>query len=330
MVDRARRIAAKIVVLAVGVTAAAGVTFAQQDPVATMFRSDLKREQSLSLSFLPIELPASSAAAALNVYLSAGDLERAFDDATFRPAAAIVPTNTGLLITAATPSTQRVLISRVSKQTAVLADLQDQIALRKKLPSADGVVLQIGIDTFVAELPRSGRAKDDKAAFPERVCLIATDFPAGGAVDHRDLFAQDRVRKGVAGCLAALDKAGVTSVTMPLLGAASAKSQSNDPVFEGQRQLKECRALNAIAGIALGIHDFAPNRHAIREIGIVQWDQEITDMFSGSRLGQTAYRTFAEQTKAAMNKGMAGEKTTANDIGGACTATLNAGAGNPQ
>ena len=119
-----------------------------------------------------------------------------------------------------------------------------------------------------------------------------------------------------------LDKAGASSVMMPLLGAASAKSQSNDPVFEGQRQLKECRALNAMAGIALGIHDFAPNRHAIREIGIVQWDQEITDMFSGSRLGQTAYRVFAEQIKSAMNKGMAGEKITASDISGACAATL--------
>ena len=319
MVQRARRFTAKVVFLAVGVAAAAGVTFAQQDPVATMFRSDLKREQSLALSFLPVELPAAGGAPSLNVYLSAGDLERAFDDAAFRPTAAIVPTNTGLVITAASPSTQRVLISRVSKQARVLADLQDQIALRKKQATGD-VVLQVGLDAFLAELPRAGSATEGRAAFPRRVCLIATDFPAGGAVDRRDLFAQDRVRKGVAGCLAALDAAGATSVAMPLLGAASAKSQSNDPVFEGQRLLKECRHLNAVAGIALGIHDFAPNRHAIREIGVVQWDQEITHMFSGSRLGQTAYRVFAEQIKTAMNKGIAGQKTTASDVDGACTA----------
>src|SRR5881394_4261803 len=165
-----------VVLLVAGVVAAASVTFAQQDPVATMFRADLKREQSLALSFLPIELPAAGSAAPLKVYLSAGDLERAFDDPAFRPAAAIVPTNTGLLITAATPSTQRVLISRVSKQAPVLADLQDQIAQRKKQASAGGVVLQIGVDTFVAELPRSGHAANSKGAFPQRACLIATDF----------------------------------------------------------------------------------------------------------------------------------------------------------
>ena len=312
-----------MVAILAGMAAAAAVTSAQQDPVVTMFRADLKREQSLAQSFLPIELPAAGAAAPLNVYLSAGDLERAFDNAAFRPAAAIVPTNTGLLITAASPSTQRVLISRVSRQPRVMTDLQEQIALRKK--QAGGAdVLQIGVDTFVAELPRGGAA-DARSAFPQRVCLIATDFPTGGAVDRRELFAQDRVRKGVAGCLAALDAAGAASVSMPLLGAASAKSQSNDPVFEGQRLLKECRHLNAVAGIALGIHDFASSRRAVREIGIVQWDQEISGMFGGSRLGQTAYRAFAEQVKSALNKGMAGQKFTASDIDGNCTATLNAG-----
>ena len=56
---------------------------------------------------------------------------------------------------------------------------------------------------------------------------------------------------------------------MPLLGAASAEMQSRDPVYEGQRLLKECRHLNSAAGIALGIHDFAPGRHTLREIGIV-------------------------------------------------------------
>jgi len=295
-----------------------------------MFAADQQRDKSLASSFATVDLPAAGAGGGqLRVLLSAGDLERAFDDAAFRPAAAIVPTNTGLVITAASPSTQRVLISRVSKQPQVLADLQEQIALRKKQAAAGDVVLQIGLDSFVAELARAGRPAEGRAAFPQRVCLIATDFPAGGAVDRRDLFAQDRVRKGVAGCLAALDAAGATSVAMPLLGAASAKSQSNDPVFEGQRLLKECRHLNAVAGIALGIHDFAPGRHAMREIGIVQWDQEINGMFNGSRLGQAAYRAFAEQIKTALNKGMAGAKTTASDIDGNCAATLNA-VGSPR
>ena len=316
------RLPVKYALLLAGIAAAATVAFAQQDPVAAMFRADLKREQSLAQSFLPIELPA------LKVYLSAGDLERAFDDPAFRPSAAIMPTNTGLVITAASPAIQRVLISRVSKQPAVLADLQEQIAARKK-QATGAEVLQIGVDSFAAELPRSGAA-DAKAQFPKHVCLIASAFPTEGAVDRRELYAQDRVRKGVAGCLSALDKAGATSVTMPIVGAASAATQKNDPVFEGQRQLKECRALNAVAGIALGIHDFVPNRQSIREIGVVQYDKEINDMFTGGRLGPAAYRVFAEQVKTAMNKGMAGQQTTPGDLDGACTATLNAIAAKAQ
>lgn len=315
---------------AVAVVAAASVVLAQQDPVATMFRADLKREEALALSFLPIELPAAGAAVPLHVYLSAGDLERAFDGPAFRPDAAIVPTNTGLVITAASPSSQRVLVERVAKLPQVLADLQDQIAARRKqarAPGGDGGVLQIGIDSFLARLPRSGQAADGK--FPRMACLIATDFATGGAVDRRDLFAQDRMRKGVAGCLAALDAAGAGSVVMPLLGAASAKSQSKDSLFEGQRLLKECRHLNAVAAIALGIHDFAPGRNTLREIGIIQWDKEISDMFGGGRVAQAAYRLYAEQIKNALNKGMAGEKTGPSDVDGNCAATFNAAAVTP-
>ncbi len=192
----------------------------------------------------------------------------------------------------------------------------------RRLRGGDGGVLQIGVDAFVAQLPRNGSATGGKGAFPKWVCLIATDFPTGGAVDRRELFSQDRVRKGVAGCLAALDAAGAGSVVMPLLGAASAKTQSNDPVYEGQRLLKECRHLNAAAGIALGIHDFAPGRRTLREIGIVQWSQEINEMFRGSRLAQAAYRVYAEQIKKAVNRGIAGEKTTASNVDGNCAATF--------
>ena len=301
------------------------VVFAQEGPVAMMFRDDLKREQALASSFLPIELPAATSASSLHVYLSAGDLERAFDSAGFRPDAAIVPTNTNLVVTAASPLTQRVLVERVQKLPQVMADLEAQIAARRKqAPAAagDGGVLQIGVDAFVAQLPATGSATGGKGAFPKWVCLLATDFPTGGAVDRRELFSQDRVRKGVAGCLAALDAAGAGTVVMPLLGAASAQTQSKDPVYEGQRQLKECRHLNAAAGIALGIHDFAPGRRTLREIGIVQWSQEINEMFGGSRLAQAAYRLYAEQIKEAVNRGIAGEKTTASNVDGNCSATF--------
>jgi hypothetical protein len=325
MIDCTRQTRAGVFLAALAVAAPFAVVFAQDGPVAAMFRDDLKREQALALSFQPTELPGASSAAPLHVYLSAGDLERAFDSAAFRPDAAIVPTNTNLVMTAASPSTQRVLVERVQKHPQVMADLQAQIAARRKqapVAAGDGGVLQIGVDAFVAQLPANGSGTGGKGAFPKWVCLIATDFATGGAVDRRELFSQDRVRKGVAGCLAALDAAGAGTVAMPLLGAASAKTQSKDPVYEGQRQLQECRLLNAAAGIALGIHDFAPSRRTLREIGIVQWSQEINEMFPGSRLAQAAYRIYAEQIKQAVNRGLAGERTKASDIDGNCSATF--------
>ena len=75
--------------------------------------------------------------------------------------------------------------------------------MRRKQARRHGEVLQIGVDTFVAQLPRTGAPQAARVRFRALACLIATDFPAGGAVDRRDLFAQDRVRKGMAGCLAA-------------------------------------------------------------------------------------------------------------------------------
>jgi hypothetical protein len=312
----------------------AEVAIAQQGPVAVMFSSDQKRDQALALSFLPLDLPPAKAAAfPLSVYLSAGDLERAFDNAQFRPDAAIVPTNTELLIASPDPATQRTLIDRVRKQPDVLRDLEDQIAARRKQSPAtsgsEGGLLAIGVDTFVAQLPRAVNNKASGGAFPKMACLVATDYPKGGAIDRRELFAQDRVRKGIAGCLAALDAAGVQSVVLPLMGAASSSTQTNDKLFEGQRVLKECRLINSTAGIALGIHDFAPTRRSLREIGIVQWDREIVDMFSvpkGSSLAQSArnaYLKYAEQVREAVRKGLAGTKTTASDVDGSCNAIFN-------
>ena len=113
------------------------------------------------------------------------------------------------------------------------------------------------------------------------------------------------------------------------MGAASSRTQAKDPVFEGQSVLRECRQLNSLAGIAVGIHDFAPSRRNLREIGIIHWDQEIIEMFSlpkGTRLAQaaqTAYRTYSDQIKLALRKGLAGEKTTSTDIEGGCTSILN-------
>jgi hypothetical protein len=326
---RGNRRARRFPLLAAGLLATlVGVTEAQQGRVAAMFSDDQQRGEEIALSFATAEVPPTSAAGfPAQVYLTGGDLERAFDTARFRPDAAIVPTNTDLLITASSPNTQRILIDRVRKQSSVMRKLENQIeARRKQKPAAGGGdgVLAIGTDWFVADL--SSQGKESGGAFPKTACLVATDFAKGGAIDRRELFAQDRVRKGIAGCLAALDAGGAQSLVLPLMGAASSGTQANDPVYEGQRVLKECRLLNSLAGIALGIHDFAPNRRNIREIGVIQWDRELDEMFSlpkGTRLAQTAqnaYRQYADQVKVAFRKGLAGEKTTPSDVDGACSA----------
>ena len=119
---------------------------------------DQKRDASLALSFLSADLPATKTVAfPAHVYLSAGDLERAFDKEEFRPDAAIIPTNTDLQITAPAPATQAILIERVKKQADVLRDLEDQIAARRKQSSAASAgepgLLRIGLDSFIVQLP---------------------------------------------------------------------------------------------------------------------------------------------------------------------------------
>ena len=97
MVQGTRRIRLYALLIAVCCWLPAQVAIAQQGPVAAMFASDQKREEPLALSFLLIDVPPTKTAASpLRVYLSAGDIERAFDNADFRPGAAIVPTNTDL------------------------------------------------------------------------------------------------------------------------------------------------------------------------------------------------------------------------------------------
>lgn len=305
-----------------------------QGPVAKMFGEDQKKDVSLAQSFVPADLPATaSAKSVLHVYLSAGDLERSFDKREFRPDATIIPTNTDLQLTAPSPVTQRVLIDRVQKQPEVMRDLDAQVGERRKQGSAPGgekAVLQIGLDSFFAQLPRGGRDDRQDLPFPKTACFVATNFAGGGAVDRRELFTQDRVRKGIAACLTAVDAAGARSVVLPLMGAASSTTQANDAQFEGQRVLKECRLINSTAGIALGIHDFAAGRHNLLEIGLVQWDQEITGMFKvddSSRAAQsarTAYRAYADQIHQAFRKGLVGEKTVANDVNGSCSAIFSA------
>ena len=310
-----------------------GTGLAQKAPLGAMYNADQQRDRFLAPSFLQVGLPATTTASApMQLYLMAGDLERAFDRPEFRPDAAIIPTNTDLMLTATAPATQRVLITRVAKQADTMRALTEQVEARRKESAAKAgatETLRIGLDSFVARLSRQGQA-DGTSTFPANACFIATDFAKGGAIDRRELFAQDRVRKGIADCLIALDAAGAQSVVLPLVGAASAGTQANDALFEGQRTLMECRLINATAGVALGIHDFEARRRNLREVGLLQWDQELSRMFkveSGSRAekaAQAAYSLYAEQIKLAFRKGLAGEKTTQSDVSGSCKAILNA------
>lgn len=329
MVQKSRRIYA--FVLTVAVVSAGAVALTQPGPVTAMFDSEQKRDRSRAPSFKVVELPATSGQSPLRVLLGAGDLERAFDRPEFRPAAAIVPTNTELNITAVQPGTQRVLISRIEKQPGMLRALETQIAAHRKGAAGKSAgepgVLRIGLDAFVADLS-SGDATASTGNVPRTACFIATEFPQGGAVDRRELHAQERLRKGIAACLTALDAAGARSVVLPQMGASSAEAQANDALFEGQRTLRECRLINSVAGIALGIHDFAARRRNLREIGIVQWDRELDAMFKvpadsrAVKIAQSAYRTYAAQIGDAFSRGLSGQKTTVNDVKGSCSAIL--------
>jgi hypothetical protein len=172
-----RSLRVDLLVLGACLAATAVVIRAQQTPVAAMFGDDQKRDQNLAQSFLVVDLPPSTMGSTPpKVYLSAGDLVRAFDRPEFRPDGAIVPTNAELQIDAPSPATQRVLFDRIRKLPAIERDLQDQVeAYRKKHPAASGHpgVMTIGVDSFLAELPRN--AKQSAGPFPRVVCLIATD-----------------------------------------------------------------------------------------------------------------------------------------------------------
>src|SRR3954453_5655147 len=141
---------------------------AQQGPVAAMYADDQQRGKAVAVGFATGSIPTAASLPSGQIYLTTGDLQRAFDNARFRPAAAIVPTNTELQIAAKSPATQQVLIDRVRLQPDVMRALQDQIAARRG-------VLDIGVGTFMARLSTEGN--QSPGSFPGLVCLLATDFP---------------------------------------------------------------------------------------------------------------------------------------------------------
>src|SRR4051812_8528207 len=122
-----------VMVVGSGLMCLVGAALAQQGPVAAMFSADQKRDASLADSFLTMEVPATNAASQpLRLYLSAGDLERAFDSPQFRPDAAVVPTNTDVQLRATAPATQQGLGERAQKWADGMRDLGRQIATRRR------------------------------------------------------------------------------------------------------------------------------------------------------------------------------------------------------
>ena len=105
----------------------------QDGPVAAMFAADQRRHEALAPSFLVAPLPQGVAGApAGRVFLSAGDLARAFDDPAFRPDAAIVPTITELLTDAAEPAPRQLLL-KIAQDLWRLRHPLDEHALGRRL-----------------------------------------------------------------------------------------------------------------------------------------------------------------------------------------------------
>ena len=131
----------------------------------------------MALSFATAEIePTASAEFPLQIYLTAGDLGRALDRTGVSTRRGHRADQYRTADDGSIAATQRVLIERVHRQSSVVRDLEEQIAARKKQsPATPDGIMNVGVDTFVALLPRSGRAPAS-GAFPESVCLVATDF----------------------------------------------------------------------------------------------------------------------------------------------------------
>jgi hypothetical protein len=307
---------------------ASWTALAEDRPVASWF-TDQQSASQFTRSFYKVQLPATPAGPQeLSVFLTVGDIAVAFDRARFRPDGAIVPTNMNLDLYASFPATQAILIQRVSADPPTLHNLQTQVDAERKRHGSDlaagSGVLSLATGTFTASLKRVPLTNNARSQpFPTTVCLIATDYPTGGSISRRDLFTQGQVRIGVKDCLLSLDKSGAHSVMMPLIGAASIATQGEALSDPKERLLLRCRLVNAISGIALGISDFAPTRHAVEEIGIVQWDKDLLRLFSAPNRPVTPkieealahdYQDYSQGVIETLRRGLGGKLTTGDDL----------------
>jgi hypothetical protein len=103
MTQRSCLVSALVLLVLAGLTA---TTAQERRPVAALHAAEQQRERALAASFTTIDVMAvNSVRSPLQVSLTAGDLERAFDTPAFRPDAAIIPTNTELVLASENPTT---------------------------------------------------------------------------------------------------------------------------------------------------------------------------------------------------------------------------------
>lgn len=250
----------------------------------------------------------------LPVYFLAGRLEDLFDNPQHRPDAVILPTNAGLDLSKAFPTTQkRVLAPRLEVSppdfNRVQAEMRACVSERKSKR------LELATDFCGIHLQSdpSGPLK-----MPALACLIATDEPGGGsgAMEQRDLYTQARVAQGIEKCLRWLDEQKARSVVLPQIGAASGWTGESHIPGLGKRNLLQCRLLNSIAGIGLGIAKGAANLTSLREIALVQYDDDFRKQLEDVPAEQRdkAYRIYANQAETAWVRALRGEGVEAKDL----------------
>jgi hypothetical protein len=255
----------------------------------------------------PVAPPASASAPAqrvqTRVYLYVGSIEQSFDQGEKQADAVILPTNDQLKLEGRYPETQRVLMTRVfadyKLKEAVGTELREKRKHRLSMAN-EPVVLELWSSAVPAKTP----------SFPRYVCLIATDESTSGSGAYREFFSQRLIAEGIRDCLLNLDSKGVKSVVLPLIGSASAWTEGK-PGSKQDRAFRQCRMINSIAGIGLGLYQFLPNRKAIEEIGVVQWTTDLerqyqpgTDMTTQASIAEYGSRAI-ETLKTTVNGQMA-------------------------
>lgn len=303
------------------------LALASETPVRTLYletRASMPRWER-SFTAIPLATPPASAASThtapvvdqLTVYLFVGDVTRTFDSGALQVDAAIMPTNNKLEMLAAYPTTQAALVRRISSDSMALGSLVQSAKTR----AVGGMIM--AIDTFPVMLwPKA--APTTPYGFPRYACFIATDEPDSGSINMRDLFSQRLIAKGIEGCLSWLDEKGAKSVVMPLIGSASGGTSALQLKDLKQRYLLQCRLINSISGIGLGVNGFLKHRKSIQEIGLIQWTRDMEKQFPAAPASPAGRHTkdvsanavdqYGDFARTTLTKALSGKPVESGDL----------------